>query len=83
MAREPEAAERRGCGESAKHDGTGEARLQQFGLAGAPSHDVVDLERYADAEKDTKLPKYESWNGYGPFLPMNIERYYDFWNRGI
>ena len=30
-----------------------------------------------------KLPKYESWGGYGPFLPMNIERYYDFWNRGI
>jgi glyoxylase-like metal-dependent hydrolase (beta-lactamase superfamily II) len=38
---------------------------------------------YADAQKDIKLEKYQSWNGYGPFLPMNIERYYDFWNRGI
>ena len=38
---------------------------------------------YADAQKDIKLPKYESYGGYGPFLPMNIERYYDFHNRGI
>jgi hypothetical protein len=30
-----------------------------------------------------KLPKYEKWGGYANFLPMNIERYYDFWNRGI
>jgi glyoxylase-like metal-dependent hydrolase (beta-lactamase superfamily II) len=38
---------------------------------------------YADAQKEIKLEKYQSWAGYGPFLPMNIERYYDFWNRGI
>lgn len=38
---------------------------------------------YADAQKDIKLPKYEKWGGYNAFLPMNIERYYDFWNRGI
>jgi glyoxylase-like metal-dependent hydrolase (beta-lactamase superfamily II) len=38
---------------------------------------------YADAQKDIKLPKYESWGGYANFLPMNIERYFDFWNRGI
>jgi hypothetical protein len=38
---------------------------------------------YADAQKDIKLEKYQSWGGYGPFLPMNIERYYDYWNRGI
>jgi glyoxylase-like metal-dependent hydrolase (beta-lactamase superfamily II) len=38
---------------------------------------------YADAQKEIKLPKYESWGGYAAFLPMNIERYYDFWNRGI
>ena len=37
----------------------------------------------ADAQKEIKLPKYESWSNYGPFLPMNIERYYDFHNRGI
>jgi glyoxylase-like metal-dependent hydrolase (beta-lactamase superfamily II) len=38
---------------------------------------------YTDAQKEIKLPKYESWGGYAAFLPMNIERYYDFWNRGI
>ncbi|HKF13139.1 MAG TPA: MBL fold metallo-hydrolase [Xanthobacteraceae bacterium] len=38
---------------------------------------------YADAERDLKLPKYENWGNYGPFLPMNIERYCDFHNRGI
>ena len=36
-----------------------------------------------DAAREIKLPKYEGWGGYGPFLPMNIERYFDYWNRGI
>ena len=36
-----------------------------------------------DAAREIKLPKYESWSGYAAFLPMNIERYFDFWNRGI
>jgi glyoxylase-like metal-dependent hydrolase (beta-lactamase superfamily II) len=44
---------------------------------------VDEGKSYADAQKEIKLPKYESWGGYGPFLPMNIERYYDFHNRGI
>jgi hypothetical protein len=38
---------------------------------------------YADAMKDIKLPKYESWPNYANFLPMNIERYCDYYNRGI
>ena len=38
---------------------------------------------YADAQKEIKLPKYEAWPNYNTFLPMNIERYFDFWNRGI
>jgi len=25
----------------------------------------------------------EAWPNYNAFLPMNVERYYDFWNRGI
>jgi hypothetical protein len=37
----------------------------------------------ADAQKEIKLPKYEAWPNYNAFLPMNIERYFDFWNRGI
>ncbi len=44
---------------------------------------VDEGKSYADAQKEIKLPKYESWGGYGPFFPMNIERYYDFHNRGI
>ena len=32
---------------------------------------------------DISLPKYSSWPSYKNFPPMNIERYYDYWNRGI
>jgi glyoxylase-like metal-dependent hydrolase (beta-lactamase superfamily II) len=38
---------------------------------------------YADAMRDVKLPKYENFTNYVPFLPMNVERYCDFYNRGI
>ena len=44
---------------------------------------VSEGKSYADAQKEIKLPKYEAWPNYNAFLPMNIERYYDFWNRGI
>ena len=52
-------------------------------LSAAVKKAVDDNKSYADAEKEIKLPKYESWPNYGPFLQMNIERYYDYWNRGI
>jgi glyoxylase-like metal-dependent hydrolase (beta-lactamase superfamily II) len=52
-------------------------------LSAAVKKAVDEGKCYADAAKDIKLPKYESWPNYGPFLPMNIERYCDFWNRGI
>jgi len=38
---------------------------------------------YDAAMKEIKLPKYESWPNYNNFLPMNIERYCDYYNRGI
>jgi len=38
---------------------------------------------YADAMRDIKLPKYESFGNYAANLPMNIERYCDYYNRGI
>jgi glyoxylase-like metal-dependent hydrolase (beta-lactamase superfamily II) len=38
---------------------------------------------YNDAIRDIKLPKYENLPGYQQNLPGNIERYYDYWNRGI
>jgi glyoxylase-like metal-dependent hydrolase (beta-lactamase superfamily II) len=52
-------------------------------LSGAVKKAVSEGKSYADVQKEIKLPKYEAWPNYGPFLPMNIERYYDFWNRGI
>jgi len=52
-------------------------------LSAAVKKAVDEGKSIADAQKEIKLPKYESWGNYGPFLPMNIERYYDFHNRGI
>jgi hypothetical protein len=52
-------------------------------LSSAVKKAVNDNKSYADAQKDIKLPKYEGWPNYNAFLPMNIERYFDFWNRGI
>jgi len=52
-------------------------------LSAAVKKAVDEGKSVADAQKEIKLPKYESWGNYGPFLPMNIERYYDFHNRGI
>ena len=52
-------------------------------LSAAVKKAVSEGKNYDVAEKEIKLPKYENWGGYGPFLPMNIERYYDYWNRGI
>ena len=37
----------------------------------------------ADAMRDIKLPKYEKWANYDAYLPMNIERYCDFYSLGI
>jgi glyoxylase-like metal-dependent hydrolase (beta-lactamase superfamily II) len=52
-------------------------------LSAAVKKEVDANKSLPEAIKDIKLPKYEKWGGYGPFLPMNIERYYDYWNRGI
>jgi hypothetical protein len=52
-------------------------------LSAAVKKAVEEGKSYADAEKEIKLPKYEKWGNYEPFLQMNIERYYDFHNRGI
>ncbi len=57
------------------------AYLQE--LSAAVKKAVDEGKSYADAQKEIKLPKYDSWGGFGPFFPMNIERYYDFHNRGI
>jgi glyoxylase-like metal-dependent hydrolase (beta-lactamase superfamily II) len=65
-----------------KEDATNQLNYLQD-LSAAVKAAVAEGKNYADAQKDIKLPKYEGWGGYGPFLPMNIERYFDYWNRGI
>ena len=35
------------------------------------------------ARKQIKLPKYKAWRGYKTYLPMNMERVYDWVRRGI
>ena len=47
-------------------------------LSAAVKQAVSAGKSYADAQKEIKLPKYEAWPNYNAFLPMNIERYYDF-----
>lgn len=36
-----------------------------------------------DAMRAVKLPKYESWSGYNAFLFGNLERFCEYWARGI
>jgi glyoxylase-like metal-dependent hydrolase (beta-lactamase superfamily II) len=52
-------------------------------LSAAVKQEVSQGKSYDEAVKDIALPKYQAWPNYKAFLPMNIERYYDFWNRGI
>src|SRR5262249_44813920 len=41
-----------------------------------------DGECFDPAEKDFKLPKYESWPGYAQSLPFLARRYCAYWGRG-
>jgi glyoxylase-like metal-dependent hydrolase (beta-lactamase superfamily II) len=34
------------------------------------------------AMAEVKLPKYEKWGGYERFLPMNVEKFCNYWGRG-
>src|SRR5215831_5754747 len=52
-------------------------------LSAAVKQAVDAGKSYADAIRDIKLPKYEGLPGYQQNLAGNIERYYDYWNRGI
>jgi glyoxylase-like metal-dependent hydrolase (beta-lactamase superfamily II) len=69
---------RLGTKDDAKND------LQYLQDLSAAVKEAVDAGKSTDqARMEIKLPKYEKWGGYANFLPMNVERYYDFWNRGI
>jgi glyoxylase-like metal-dependent hydrolase (beta-lactamase superfamily II) len=34
------------------------------------------------AMKEIRLPKYEKWGSYEQFLPMNVQRFCEYWGRG-
>ena len=34
------------------------------------------------AMKEVTLPKYEKWGNYATFLPMNVQRFCEYWGRG-
>jgi hypothetical protein len=74
-------------GPAGKQTGTKDNAREQLAylqdLSAAVKNAVKENKSYADAQKEIKLPKYEAWPNYNAFLPMNIERYFDFWNRGI
>jgi glyoxylase-like metal-dependent hydrolase (beta-lactamase superfamily II) len=38
---------------------------------------------FDEAIKSLQLPKYESWSGYAAYLPGNVERFCEYWGRGI
>jgi len=52
-------------------------------LSAAVKEAVDAGKSYDQAIKDIKLPKWEKLPGFQQNLPGNIERYYDYWNRGI
>jgi hypothetical protein len=52
-------------------------------LSAAVKKAVDEGKNYDQAKEAISLPKYESWPNYKGNIGMNIERYYDFWNRGI
>lgn len=74
-------------GPGGKPTGTKQNAIDQLAylqdLSAAVKKEVDASKSYDEAIKDISLPKYAAWPNYKAFLPMNIERYYDFWNRGI
>jgi glyoxylase-like metal-dependent hydrolase (beta-lactamase superfamily II) len=52
-------------------------------LSAAVKKAADDHKCLADAMRDIKLPKYEKWTNYDAYLPMNVERFCDFYSLGI
>jgi hypothetical protein len=52
-------------------------------LSAAVKKAADDGKCLADAMRTIKLPKYETFANYDAYLPMNIERYCDFYSLGI
>ena len=48
------------------------------------THALADQGKCFDEAMQTlKLPKYENWASYGTYLPGNIQRFCEYWGRGI
>ena len=52
-------------------------------LSNAVRQAAAEGKCFDQAMKEIKLPQYEKWGGYEPFLPGNIQRFCEFWGRGI
>jgi glyoxylase-like metal-dependent hydrolase (beta-lactamase superfamily II) len=52
-------------------------------LSAAVKQAAEDHRCLAQAMREIKLPKYEKWANYDEYLPMNIERFCDFFSLGI
>src|SRR6201987_824667 len=52
-------------------------------LSAAVKHAADDHKCLAQAMREIKLPKYEKGANYDEYLPMNIERFCDFFSLGI
>jgi glyoxylase-like metal-dependent hydrolase (beta-lactamase superfamily II) len=52
-------------------------------LSAAVKQAADDHKCLAQAMREIKLPKYEKWANYDEYLPMNIERFCDFFSLGI
>ena len=52
-------------------------------LSAAVKQAADDHKCLAQAMREIKLPKYEKWANYDEYLPMNIERFCDFFSLRI
>jgi glyoxylase-like metal-dependent hydrolase (beta-lactamase superfamily II) len=52
-------------------------------LSAAVKRAADDHKCLLQAMREIKLPKYEKWANYDEYLPMNIERFCDFFSLGI
>ena len=65
-----------------KHDAR-DALTYLQDLSAAVKQAADDHKCLGQAMREIKLPKYEKWADYEQYLPMNIERFCDFYSLGI
>src|SRR5262245_31735044 len=60
-----------------------QSRAASTDLSDAVKQAAAEGQCFANAMANIKLPKYEKWAGYATGLPVNIERFCEFWLLGI